>query len=64
MEFILKQLREMPRFYMDKSICGIDDGEREEKGVCGGEASIISIWWGGIFFRILLIYSYSGKAHP
>lgn len=61
MEYILKQLSEMPRLYMDKSNCGIDDGEKEEKG---GRASIISIRWGGIFFRILLIYSYSGKAHP
>lgn len=32
MGFILKQLREMPRFYVDKSNCDIDDGEREEKG--------------------------------
>lgn len=36
--------------------------EREKKKV--GEAPIISIQWGGIFFRILLIYSYSGKTHP
>lgn len=32
MGFILKQLREMRRFYVNKSNCDIDDGEREEKG--------------------------------